>query len=201
MTHPSPEELIGFLYDDLDPARRPAVCEHLATCDVCRTRVESWGVVRRDLAAWELPEPRGRVVSGLAAARPWPVFRWAAAAAVLIATGYGLARMNAARPAAPAPDITALRAQITGELRVALRDELRGELAADQARIAADQAAERETFRQAVARALDALENRQAADLAELRADVETVALRAQTELSQLAVSSQPDSKIIPEQR
>jgi hypothetical protein len=114
--------------------------------------------------------------------------------------------MNAT-PASPPPlapvaiDVAALRAEIAGEVRVALRDELRREMAAEQARFAADQAAEREIFRKAVVRALDTLETRQTADLAELRADIETVALRAQRELSQLAVSSQPDAGIISQER
>ena len=208
MTHPNPDELIGFLYDDLDVARRPAVQEHLETCAACRDRVETWGGVRRGLAAWELPEPKERAAVRLTGSRPWPVLRWAAAAAVLLATGYGLARMNvgaaAPSPAPPTPvavDVPALRAELAGELRVALRDELQREMAAEQARFAADQAAEREAFRKAVARAIDTLETRQAADFAELRADIETVALRAQKELSQLAVAAQPDAGIIPQER
>ena len=61
MTHPDPQQLLDFLYEELDPARRAEVASHLAACDACRGRVTAWGgVVRRELAGWELPDRPGR---------------------------------------------------------------------------------------------------------------------------------------------
>jgi hypothetical protein len=210
MTHPKSDELMEYLYDDgLDAARRATIAEHLAACEGCRGRVALWGGVRLDLDAWELPAAiKQPVRTAPMPAHAWPVLRWAAAASVLLAVGYGLARMNPAAPApSPArvavvtPDLSAIRAEVAGQVRADLREEFRRELASEQAKFVADQKSQRELFQRVVARALGELEARQSAENAALRADIETVALRAQRELSQLAVSSQPADAGIPQER
>ena len=202
MTHPHSQLLLEFLYEELDPVRRAEVASHLAGCDACRGRVTAWGGVRRELAGWELPESAGREsIAGLAPRRSWPVVRWAAAAAVLIGTGFGLARLSAPHPAAiSAPsatlDVAALRAELSAEVRRDLRDDLRvalrSELAAEQTKFASEEAGRREAFQQVVAQALSELEVRHLAEQRALRRDVETLALSARQELDQLAVAAQP---------
>jgi hypothetical protein len=129
-----------------------------------------------------------------------PVLRWAAAAAVLLGTGYGLARFGPSRPA-PAPpqavDVSQIRAQVALELR----EELRGELAGAIARVDADQASRHEMLQLAVAQALGEFEARQIAQHAALRKDVETVALRTQQGFEQIAVSAQPPSRGVPSEQ
>jgi hypothetical protein len=206
MTHPNPQELLDFVYEELPPNRQAELSAHLAACDACQARVTAWGGVRRELAGWELPEASSRPVTDAARSpRPWPVVRWAAAAAVLIGTGFGLARLSSPHPevaSAPEPsiDVPALRAELAGEirrelhdeLRAALRSELAAELSAQQAKFAADEAGRRGAFEQAMARALNDSEVRQVAEHRALRRDVETLAIRAREELDQLAVSAEP---------
>jgi hypothetical protein len=198
MTHPNPQDLLDFLYDELDPSRRAEVASHLAACNACQGRVAAWGGVRRELATWEIPEHARHPSPALPARRAWPVVRWATAAAVLIATGFGLARLSVSQTpvAATTPDVSTLRTELAREIRRELHDELRAtlhsEMAAGHAKFASDEADRREAFQQVVARALSELEVRQLASHTALRRDVETLALRAREELDQLAVAAQP---------
>jgi anti-sigma factor RsiW len=196
MTHPTNDELLDLVYDELDPARAQAVNAHVRTCGDCRAQLATWRGVRSELGRWELPEPRRRVVvSTTAASRTsWlrRTVRSAAAAVLLLAAGYGLARFNAPKPAAPvaAIDTTALRAQLSRDVR----NELARELRTQQLQFAADVITRQQDFQQAVATALTELETRQFVAHAALRKDVETVALHAQQEFDQLAVANQADA-------
>ena len=62
MTHPTNEQLLDFLYDELDAARVDEIDAHVRDCDACRTQLASWRGVRNELGAWELPEPSRRIV-------------------------------------------------------------------------------------------------------------------------------------------
>jgi hypothetical protein len=183
MNHPNEQELTGFLYDDgIGAERMNEIRAHLATCAQCRSRMAAWRGVRQELATWELPDVfRGHGAGGAPRRRfLQPVLKWSVAAAVLIAGGIALARVGH-KP----PDMTALRAQIAGEIRA----ELGAELAAAQAQFASQQSARDEEFEQAVARAMVELEARQVVAHAALRKDVETLAIRAQQGFEQIAYS------------
>jgi hypothetical protein len=52
------ETLIGYLYDDIDPAARAAFEVHLAGCQPCRAELDALGGVRSTLARWNPPEPK-----------------------------------------------------------------------------------------------------------------------------------------------
>jgi hypothetical protein len=180
MSHPNHEELTEFLYDELAPARQAEVAQHVESCDDCRATIEAWRGVRTNLTAWKLPASpvvlparSRRVVGGL---------RWAVAAAVLLATGYGMARLTA-KPV----DLAALRADLVRDVRKEVRQELATELTAH----AAQQLAWQQDFQAAVVDAMSQLETRQVVNHASLRKDVETVALHAQEEFDRLASSSQ----------
>jgi len=49
--------LIGFLYDDIDPAERAAFDRHLTVCAECRQELGQLGLVRERLEQWAPPEP------------------------------------------------------------------------------------------------------------------------------------------------
>ena len=176
MTHPTHDELAAFLYDDeLDPARRAEVARHVEACAQCGATLKSWRGVRTNLAAWQLPGAR----TAPAATRPAGVgLRWAAAAAVLLASGFALARLTQ-KPA----DLSALRAELVRDVR----QEVRRELAAELKDHAARQATWQAEFQDAVVDVINQLETRQVATYANLRRDVETVALRSHEEYSRLA--------------
>ena len=95
------DTLIGFLYDDIDPAARAAFDVHLAGCERCRAELDALGGVRQTLARWNPPEPKS-----LTAASPqstkrnpqwwWSVPAWAQVAAALLFLGVsaGIANLD-----------------------------------------------------------------------------------------------------------
>ena len=180
MTHPTHEQLTEFLYEDeLDPARRAEVGRHVDGCAACRATLDAWRGVRANLATWSLPAS-GRPAGRAAHAAPSRAgLRWAAAAAVLLGSGYGLARLTQQ----PAVDLAALRADLVREVRHEVRQEVAAELKTHAAR----QAQWQDEFQEAVVDVINQLETRQVASYATLRRDVETVALRSHEEYSRLA--------------
>ena len=173
MKHPDREILAAYLYEELPPAQSGELESHLALCVQCRDQLESWKNVRKTLAAWKMPAD-----SGSASAPPWQPARrvraqWkraalGLAASILVLAGFGLARLTAPKP----PDSAALRESVTRQVRA----ELRGELAA----WAAEQTQRQDASQEALARALGRLEEQRLADYAQLRRDIETMAVHTQ---------------------
>lgn len=80
------EKLIGYVYDECEPAERAAVQEHLDTCAECRTEIAALRSVRSDLQSWQVPDTDYVSVWRPFAPQPAPswwqqVPRWAMAAA------------------------------------------------------------------------------------------------------------------------
>jgi anti-sigma factor RsiW len=169
MNHPTPEELAEFMYGELEPSRQNEVTHHLEACGECRGRVDAWQHVRRELASWQLPHCDAPRFARAA------TMRWAVAACLLLATGFGLARWTAPGPADP----TRLRAELAGEIRE--------QLAAQLTQYATDQRSRQNEFQQAIVQAIKQIETRQVLDHASLREDVETVALHTQEQFQRLA--------------
>lgn len=86
------ERLIGYVYDDCDPAERRAIEEHLEDCETCRAEISGLRSVRQDLLAWNVP-PHEAIWRPLPAAPaiPWyrhvPAWAMAAAAGVMFLVG------------------------------------------------------------------------------------------------------------------
>lgn len=88
------EKLIGYVYDECEPAERAAVQEHLDTCAECRTEIAALRSVRSDLQSWQVPDAEYVSVWRPFAPQPAPswwqqVPRWvlAAAAGVVMMSG------------------------------------------------------------------------------------------------------------------
>ena len=90
------EQLVGYLYDELESAERRSFEAHLATCAECRAEVAGLRRTRQHLTRWAPPEPEFNfhIVRGGAApppARRWfgflPQWAMAAAASVLVLAG------------------------------------------------------------------------------------------------------------------
>jgi anti-sigma factor RsiW len=90
------EQLVGYLYDELDAAERRTFEAHLATCAACRTEVAGLRRTRQHLTTWAPPEPEFNFHVVRGAAAPPPARRWfgfvpqwgmAAAASVLLLAG------------------------------------------------------------------------------------------------------------------
>lgn len=120
MNHPTREQWMDYVYGECEPGEQARFAEHLDGCSECRRAVASWRGVLGELDAYQVTEPARR--------RAWMprLARWAAAAAVVIAIGYGLGR-------ASAPDADALRAQIEPAVREAVGRDMRAEWQADLA--------------------------------------------------------------------
>ena len=74
---------LDVLYGEADVAARERVQSHLELCPACRAELTALRGLRRDLAAWRLPEARQR-----RAPRGFVVPRWLAAAALFV-LGFG----------------------------------------------------------------------------------------------------------------
>jgi len=97
------EELIGFLYGELDPDEAAAFGQHLFTCAECRVELEGLRSARGQIAAWTPPEPHldFQIVRGPVSARPaasrfrvTPAWGLAAAAMLVMAIGAAIANLE-----------------------------------------------------------------------------------------------------------
>ena len=86
------ERLIGYVYEECDPAERREIEAHVASCDTCRVEIDGLRAVRTDLLAWDVPEHESvwrpfvqpRVTPSW---RDIPVWALAAAASLLLVAG------------------------------------------------------------------------------------------------------------------
>lgn len=208
MNHPTREEWMSYLYDELTGEQHASLDAHLAVCPDCKAGVDTWRTTKVDLDGWQLSAKRAQTPL------PRPFLRWAAAAVVMICVGFGIGRFT---PLASA-DADKLRAEIGPSIRQQLGQEfaqtLRNELEkASSANLAASNAearqlvaefvkayeANRTEDNQAVYNALNKLDTQRLADYATLRKELETVAVltdasfrRTQEQLVQLADYAQP---------
>jgi hypothetical protein len=171
MNHPTREELSQFLYKELPAEQQSAISGHIHTCAECRSQVEAWQSVRKQLASWKIPAQRRPFAVRWPTLAPGFALRWAAAAAILFLAGYLLARITD-HPSAASPSV-----------RAAIAAEVRQELRAELAKFTATESQGQAQFRDSLMKTLGRLEAQRLLDYASLRRDVETVAVRAQDEL------------------
>ena len=207
MNHPSREEWMSYLYDELNADQSANLKAHLHTCPDCKSKVNEWQAARSGLDEWRVPKKRGRVLLAQ------PMVKWAAAAAIVLSIGVGIGRLTSAPP-----DVQQVRAAIEPEMRQELRREF-AQLFRDQldksasttlaasteqtrqllAEFARAVEAKRTEDYQAINAALDKLQSQRLADFFSLKKDVDTMAVltesgfrRAQQQLVQLADYTQP---------
>ncbi|MBC8001450.1 MAG: hypothetical protein H7X97_02580 [Opitutaceae bacterium] len=168
MNHPERSEWMSYLYDETATGRRGELTAHLATCADCQRQIETWRQTRDELNGWILPQSRRAPASATSVAR------WGAAALFLVGLGFGVGRR-----AAPTPNISALRTEVTVQLRAEFQNDLKTSLAAER--------------REWVA-LLKEMDTRHGTDYAALRKDLETVAVvadariqRTQRDLGEIA--------------
>jgi len=207
MNHPTSEEWMSYLYNELTAVEHANLASHLAVCPDCQSKVSDWRAARSNLDAWRLPPKHPAVGPSRS------VVRWAAAAAVLLGVGFGIGRLASTTVTAEK-----VRAEIEPKMRQELRQEigqrLREELdkvasatlaaSSEQAKqLLAEYAKAIETKHaednQAIYAALDKLESQRVADLVSLKKELDTVAVltdvglrRTQQQLVQLADYTQP---------
>lgn len=203
MNHPTREEWMSYLYDELTGEQQANLAAHLAVCPECKAKVADWRGLKKDLNAWQITEKPAHVVWN----RAW--VRWAAAAVVMLSVGFGTGRLSMSASVDPeklrAAIEPSIRDQLRAELAQMLRDESEKSAAATLA-AANDRANElvgdlakayeqrRADDNQAVYAALNRLDAQNVAGLASLRKELETVAVltdvgfrQAQRQIYQLA--------------
>jgi anti-sigma factor RsiW len=181
MEHPGAEELAEYIYHELPPARSAQIEEHLNQCAECRQRIEEWQRTRSALQRWEIPSHRAAARS-----RAMPLVKWAAAAAILVGVGYGAGRMHESQSA----DLAGMKSQIAQQVCHDLEPQL--------TRLVEDQTSHNaQEYRRALTVAASQLEARHQADYANLRQDVETVAVRTQEQFDSMNPNSTP-SNVLP---
>lgn len=151
MKHPTPEEWLAYLYDDLPDAperRRAEAEEHLAACPECRQQVAQWratlGLLDEDRAwtpkgALVIPpavgadrDDRGKQQSSISGwgrslpSRPW--LPWALAAGVAISASFLTGRAWGPNRAELDRELTRLRTELKREIAADLRAEQQQEL-------------------------------------------------------------------------
>jgi hypothetical protein len=214
MNHPSPEEWMSYLYDEMNVSDRAALTKHLETCPECQARAAEYNAVRGRLEEWRfsLPKERPHVAVGRTA------WGWAAAAAFALIAAFGLGRSSGS---------TSVRAEMQGEVREQVRTarfEMQHEFAQllhrelDKAATATLDASEeqgrallakyddilqsrRSEESEGLYAALKKIESQRTLEYLSLRKDLDTVALNTdaglrhtQQQLVQLADYTRPES-------
>jgi hypothetical protein len=216
MTHPTREDWMSYLYDELSPAARSTMSAHLESCAACREQVQTWQSASRSLDTFQLPGRR----------TPWrspALLRWAMAAVFV-----GLATLGIMRVTLLQGEVQRMRADLQGslkreveasirlELAGKMREDLEGALVELSERAAKSANAEAQNLigslaqrletqriseQQATLAVLQKLSARHTQDYAALRKELETVAVlteaglqRAQNQIATLSYSPVTDS-------
>jgi hypothetical protein len=199
MKHPTREEWMSFLYDELPTEARAELQTHLGECGECRTQMNAWQGAARQMSEWRLP-PRRKMASTQTFAR------WAIAAAIV-----GLGVIGGARLISLNNEVKQLRTEMRQQLMAELRRDFDSALADATEQAAKSATAEAEAVISAVAQkweekrltdqqatwaALQQLSAQRVADYAAMRKELETVAVfteaglqRAQNQIATLAYS------------
>jgi len=155
MKHPSREEMMSYLYDELESEPRRALERHLEECAPCRAHLAEWRSTTRQLDAYAAAPARTTRPGRQHWARPALA---AAAAAVVLFAGFALGRSSSVSHA---------------ELEAATQDVEARALAAGRA----EAQRQLQQFAADVGKRLDTLQAQQSDDYASLRKELETVAV------------------------
>lgn len=197
--HPSQGQWVEWLYGECGRREHAKLEVHLAQCGECRSQVERWQSVMQTLNTGVLPKPQAA----------WPVlsplFKWAAAAVLVLGLGFTLGRWTSHSER----QLAAMRQQLQAEWKNELRQtqaQLRNELAARQkdantelsSQINQETQLTLEAYLKQFSREYDwsrqtelawfidrvqAMENQRTSDNNSIRKDLETVAVTAEGEI------------------
>ena len=105
MTHPTREDWMSYLYDELSPEQRSEMSAHLGACAACAGQVKAWRGAAGSLDAFKLPSRPSRGRAPVAV-------KWAMAAALVLFAG-----LAAARVATLQREVNQMRADLNGAMR------------------------------------------------------------------------------------
>jgi hypothetical protein len=198
MKHPTAEEWMSFLYDELNAAEHAGMADHLRQCPECAARIHEWETARKNLH-WPV-KARRTVAKRASAAFAGSFLKWAAAAIIVGGVGFMAGRVTSATGdmakvrAALAPEIRAQVRSTQAEMRQEFAQLLRRELdKTSQATLATAGEQTREWLADCVATleaqrlednrnlyaSLEQLQTQRAADYLQLKKEVDTIAVNA----------------------
>lgn len=88
MKAPKPDDLIAYLYDEVDEPTREAVDEHLDRCDETRDQLDRWRSTMHALDHWVVEEPASTACYSWWRLKAAPVLRLAAVITALLGLGF-----------------------------------------------------------------------------------------------------------------
>ena len=213
LKHPTEQEWMEYLYNEMGSAEKSALETHVKGCPPCSEKREGLQGTQRSLDQWEVVVPPKHQLTAT-----WqPVVKWAAAAVLLVSTAFATGRMSR-----PPVDVEALQARIAkpieervqqqvaaasqqalaaaeerfrAELRVMTDKALTDALAKSKVQLeelAAKLSELREQDKSAWAAAFEEYESQRMADYLKIRADLERVALFSQS-VAQFASYTPPE--------
>lgn len=187
MKHPNRDEWVPYVFGEARAGEAKRLRAHLESCAECAAEVTAWRRSLQTLDKWELPEPvRSRAVVA-------PVFRWAMAAAIMLAAGIAIGRVTA-------PDSKKMQEQVVASAKAVLAQQLQQTVSESEARLghASEEHAQelwdafserlanaREEDRQAMLTLSEQYRLEQEERYVNLRRDLETLALQADLEIRQ----------------
>jgi hypothetical protein len=215
MTHPTREDWMSYLYDELPANARSSLRTHLDSCAECRAQVQTWQSASRSLDEFTLPRRR-KVLPRTS------ITKWAIAAAFVAFAALGVTRLAALNSEMKQLRVelqASLKRDVESAVRLQLAEKMQGDFDKALNRISEQAAksanaeartliatvaqrieAQRLVDQQTTLAALQKLSARHTEDYAALRKELETVAVlteaglqRAQSQIATLAYSPLPD--------
>jgi hypothetical protein len=183
MNHPSSENWMAYLYGEMPSHEKLDADAHLAVCPVCRDSIDQWRGTMKMLDSDRAIEAMPR--SGI----QWQgVARWAAAAAVMLGTGFVAGRWNSPSRA----ELQSQVAAMVGDMEQSLRDQYSEEFAKLRSEATATAVGQQRALTDAVGQlnelrlqdqhdwavTLRRVEDRRSAELGDIRSDLVSLALR-----------------------
>lgn len=181
MKHPNRDEWVPYVFGEARADEAKRLRAHLESCAECAAEVAGWRRSLQTLDKWEVSPPvRSRAMIA-------PVFRWAMAAALVLAAGIAIGRVTA-------PNAEAMRAQVEASVKAALAEQTQQAVAQSEARaLSASQEQANELWQMFSERleaareedwqVVEGLLREQEARYVNLRRDLETLASLADQEI------------------
>ncbi|HVK57947.1 MAG TPA: zf-HC2 domain-containing protein [Candidatus Kapabacteria bacterium] len=116
--HPTQEQWMDYLYGEMPSPEKKTLEAHLMNCAPCREKQQEFAGTMENLDAWRVVIPQ-KVSLKAGLGRFQPVVKWAAAAALLVSTGFAAARFSQ-----PQFDVATLQAQIAQQVTTQVQKPL-----------------------------------------------------------------------------